>query len=115
MTGESPLLCRDMLYWSDWFETHAEERAVARTVVEDLIVSTVFLAVNHNDGGSGPPVLWETMVFRTGIPGWPGGWKPITSRQCPGNREQALAMHEDTVEKLKDLNTNKRIANGRNL
>lgn len=30
---------------------------------EETEVSTVFLVFDHNVTGSGPPVLWETMVF----------------------------------------------------
>lgn len=31
--------------------------------VGDLLVSTVFLGIDHNFGPPGPPVLFETMIF----------------------------------------------------
>jgi hypothetical protein len=37
-------------------------RVLAQTEVGPLLVSTVFLGVDHDFGG-GPPVLWETMIF----------------------------------------------------
>jgi hypothetical protein len=50
--------------WSAWFERHYLERMIARTVVQEGIeVSTVFLGLDHNRGETGPPILFETMVF----------------------------------------------------
>lgn len=80
-----PVLCDDLLEWARWYEDArlSRARAVRQTRVwadgstEDLsatgeaqrednaacMVSTVFLALDHNFSGYGPPVLWETMVF----------------------------------------------------
>jgi hypothetical protein len=55
-------------------------------------VSTVFLGVNHNFGGGGAPILWETMVFS-------GGESDVDSNRCAGGREQAEAMHAQMVHK----------------
>ena len=54
--------------WAQWFETTAlTERVVKKTRVQvaaDLVeVSTVFLGMDYNFGGDGPPVLWETCIF----------------------------------------------------
>jgi hypothetical protein len=43
-------------------------RVVAQTTLKrkrrpPVLVSTVFLIVDHNHRGVGPPVLWETMAF----------------------------------------------------
>src|SRR5262245_42750654 len=75
----------DPLAWAKWFET--ADRTVARTVIGDVLVSTVFLGMDH--GFRSPdPVLWETMIFG----GEHGGeqWR-YTSR------EAALAGHEAAV------------------
>lgn len=48
--------------WGKWFEKN-KNRIVKQENVEDWFVSTVFLAVDHNFTGEGPPVLFETMVF----------------------------------------------------
>ena len=56
-----PIPCDDILEWGRWFET--SNRHVARTeIVPGVVVSTVFLGLDHNFGALGPPVLWETMV-----------------------------------------------------
>ena len=58
-----PVICEDVRVWAEWFEHHPEQRIVARDAVgDDIVVSTVFLGLDHNWSG-GPPVLWETMIF----------------------------------------------------
>ena len=52
-----PILELDLYTWAHWFETH--DTMVAQT----KYVSTIFLGVNHNMSGVGPPLLYETMVF----------------------------------------------------
>lgn len=32
-------------------------------ITDDVSVSTVFLGIDHNHSGKGPPVLFETLVF----------------------------------------------------
>jgi hypothetical protein len=53
--------------YGDLMKTNAGAR-VARDefIVDgaDVLVSTVFLAIDHNFGRDGEPVLFETMVFR---------------------------------------------------
>jgi len=41
-------------------------RTVGDTTIEGVRVSTVFLGLDHNHSGEGPPVLFETMVFAEG-------------------------------------------------
>lgn len=53
----------DIAEWGMCFESG--DRIVAHTVSEYYEVSTVFLGVRHNHFHSGPPVLFETMVFTT--------------------------------------------------
>lgn len=52
--------------WVEWVET--SDRHVARTIVRHgrgkYYVSTIALGFNHNWVGNGPPLLFETMVFR---------------------------------------------------
>lgn len=47
--------------WSRMFED-LELRSVAQDDVGDTHISTVFLGIDHN-WGSGPPLLFETMIF----------------------------------------------------
>jgi len=60
LNGKMPVSCDDLMTWAKWFET--ADRHVAKTNIGDVKISTVFLGLNHN-WGSGPPLLFETMVF----------------------------------------------------
>ena len=60
-----PVPCDDVITWGHWYAT--AERHVAHDMDEGqgadrVRVSTVFLGLDHSFG-SGPPVLWESMVF----------------------------------------------------
>jgi hypothetical protein len=49
--------------WAIWMERCGELRQVAETLVGEIRVSTIFLGLDHNFLGNGPPVLFETMAF----------------------------------------------------
>ena len=51
----------DLMTWATWFES--ADRIIARTEQGGVMVSTVFLGVDHNFSPEGAPVLWETMVI----------------------------------------------------
>lgn len=54
----------DTRHWSYFMES---ARFICHTYVESqptILVSTSFLGVDHNLLREGPPVLWETMVFK---------------------------------------------------
>ena len=52
----------DLMEWAQWFET--ADRTVAKAQLPgDVSVSTVFLGLNHDFLGDGPPILFETMIF----------------------------------------------------
>ncbi len=61
LIGRLPVPVDDVVEWSQWFGT--ADRQVARDLVGPLMVSTVFLGVDHNYFDDGPPILFETMVF----------------------------------------------------
>jgi len=51
----------DILTWAQYFGS--QDRTIARTELPDgVTVSTVFLGLDHALG-SGPPLLFETMIF----------------------------------------------------
>lgn len=59
---------KNVLAWAAWMELKDNGRIVARTPVkrvpgEDVVVSTVFLGIDHNFDEEGPPILYETMIF----------------------------------------------------
>lgn len=63
LDGHEVVPCEDVQGWAEGFEDR-ESRKVARTVVDGHLVSTVFLGVNHRLGDDGPPLVFETMVFK---------------------------------------------------
>jgi hypothetical protein len=54
----------DLFRWAMWMED--ADRHVRDTFRDDVRVSTVFLGLDHNHFGAGPPALFETMVFVNG-------------------------------------------------
>jgi hypothetical protein len=60
LVGHQPVICRDLLTWARWFET--ADRHVRLTEQGDVMVSTVFLGLDHSFSGD-EAILFETMVF----------------------------------------------------
>jgi hypothetical protein len=85
--------------WAKWFEGNQDKKRVAQTVVGDLWISTVFLGLNHNYG-EGPPILFETLVFKRKENNEIDYCEIDGERYCTW--EQAQAGHNDMVEKYKD-------------
>lgn len=79
-----------LMLWAGWMEL--ADRKVDRTEFAGGYVSTVFLGLDHSFATDGPPVLWETMVF--------GGPMDQQQSRCAGTREQAMAMHQDMVDRV---------------
>lgn len=84
----------DLHKWAAWIERR--ERSVADERIGESRICTVFLALDHKFCDSGPPILWETMVF--------GGPLNQETARCAGSREQAEAMHAEMVERVKAQN-----------
>lgn len=86
----NPVPCEDTLTWAAWFEE--SKRIVARTEIGDLLVSTVFLGIDHRFHEEGPPILWETMVFGGSPRKDLGQWRYAS-------HAAALKGHEEAVKK----------------
>jgi len=61
LDGHTPVPCEDLITWAKWMEKH--KRRVAKTVVGEVRISTVFLGLNHSFDEDEPPILFETMIF----------------------------------------------------
>lgn len=61
LIGQTPVPEPDLLKWGQWFET--ADRVVFQTTLGDTLISTVFLGIDHRFGSTGPPLLFETMIF----------------------------------------------------
>lgn len=88
-----PRPCADLFEWAAWFDRSrrtrefvvAHDRHEVRAPGEpEILVSTVFLALDHN-WGDGPPLLYETLVM--------GGL--LDGEMCRyATRAEALAGHQ---------------------
>jgi len=92
-----PEACDDAAQWGEWFEraTTTRERVVAHDRDEgadglEILVSTVFLGIDHNFGG-GPPLLWETMVMGGLLDG-------LQMRHS--SREEAFRFHQEVCRRV---------------
>lgn len=87
----------DALEWARWYET--ADRHVAHDMDEGdrhglrIRVSTVFLGIDHNHFGDGPPILWETMVF--------GGLLDGTQRRYE-SRADAYVGHQEICARVRE-------------
>lgn len=75
--------------WATWLETN--EALVFNFHLDHVRVSTVFLGHAFEKK---QPVLWETMVF--------GGRLDQVRDRCAGNTEQAQAMHNAMVQRVRN-------------
>lgn len=85
-----------VIEWAKQFEN--DDRFVAQTTVGDLMVSTVFLGLDHSSFTGAPPELFETMVFnKDGEAHDQKQWRCSTY-------EEAQAQHRAVVEKVSSAN-----------
>jgi len=61
-----PINAPDLTTWGKWFENDDNRRVARDEIRPGVMVSTVFLGVDHNRSGRGGPILFETMVFTDG-------------------------------------------------
>lgn len=93
--GKTPIPVKDVLEWARFFEDK-EKRVVKQDHFGNVMVSTVFLGMDHgfslNPGPGYRPVLWETMVFN----GSEGGWQARAR-----SLDEALIQHDQAVAVVK--------------
>ena len=84
--------------WAEFFEK--DDRFIARYERDGYLVSTVFLGLDHNWSGKGPPVLFETMVFSDDRANLVCdlGSEMDSERSC--TKDDALIVHERKVKEL---------------
>jgi hypothetical protein len=61
LQGKMVVMEPNLRAWARWYET--ADRVVAKDYVDDILISTVFLGLDHNLQGHGDPLLFETLVF----------------------------------------------------
>lgn len=91
LDGHEVVPAENIEAWARWFRDE-RNRIVAQTNVSDSVwVSTIFLGLDHNFWGDGPPVVFETMVF--------GGERDGDQRRYATWAEAELG-HMEMVESL---------------
>lgn len=85
-----PQEVKDAVTWAQWFQT-ADRRLALTEVSPTTRVSTVFLGIDHQ-WGNGPPLLWETMVFRDD-----------RGEECvrTSTRQGAMIAHNEMVTRIR--------------
>lgn len=81
----------DLMTWGRWFENNSR-RVDFTQITSALSVSTVFLGIDHRHFGSGPPILFETMVF--------GGDDTLECHRYV-SWDDAVTGHRATVRRLR--------------
>lgn len=66
LDGERHVPCDDPVVWQTWM-SHSQERTVARDVIGEVLVSTVFTGVDMGAGATGVAMLYQSIVM--GLPG----------------------------------------------
>jgi hypothetical protein len=64
LVGHDVVQCASGREWADWYET-SESRIVARDEFDGFLISTIFVGIEQ-EISKGPPLLFETMIFRHG-------------------------------------------------
>lgn len=91
----NPVPAASIEAWSAWFEEASKSgrKVLRRTkVLDDCLVSTVFLGIDHGFG-DGPPILFETMIFGGDFDGEQRRYSTAT---------EALAFHDSLVALAKE-------------
>lgn len=106
----NPVVCEDVFEWARWVEAHPDWKVVARTLLEEqqVEVSTVFLALDHDFTFRGAPVLWETMVFHDRLESRDFFGRTVTARPSTDHqwryrsRAAAEAGHRAVVQAIRE-------------
>jgi hypothetical protein len=88
--GRTPVAVPGLMEWARWYES--ADRTVRKTDVNGVLVSTVFLGIDHRFAGFGPPILFETMIF--------GGEHDEHQDRC-ATWDEAIAQHEAAIARAK--------------
>lgn len=97
LNNKTPMMVEDVLTWGEWFEK--ADRRVAWTQIGEIVISTVFLGLDHNYSHIGPPILFETMVL--------GGEKDEYVQRY-AIWEEAEWGHREIVNEIKNKHYDKR-------
>lgn len=81
----------DLMRWVELIEDSGYRVVAYNRARDNSIVSTVWLGLDHNFSGKGPPLIFETMVFATG-----GVIEELEQRRT-STLEEARAVHAEIL------------------
>ena len=82
-----------LMEWAKWLEAAGKDRQVVVTdISDDVRVSTVFLGLDHNYLDTGPPLIFETLIF---------GGEHNGDMDRYSTYEEAEAGHEVMVKRVR--------------
>lgn len=94
LDGERVVPVDSMREWAEWFED-ANTRVDYTEITSDCRVSTIFLGLDSRFYGSGPPIVFETMIF--------GGPDSLDERQWRySSWDDAVIGHKAAVRKCRE-------------
>lgn len=89
LVDKQPISVTDVIVWAMFMEGN---RTVEKTSIGDILVSTVFLGLDHNYSPDPTAILFETMIFG-------GDFDDYQRRYATW--EQAEHGHKDAVEMVR--------------
>ena len=89
LEGRETVSC-EMMEWAEGFGPADTRRVAHTTLPNGTRVSTVFLGLDHNYFGDGPPLIFETMAFP------PEGYDDLLCERC-STWEEAEVQHVRAV------------------
>lgn len=117
LIGHEPVPVENLLEWGRWLQT--SDRHVAETFIGEHRVSTVFLGLDHNYCGDGPPLLFETMAFGPmhAVKWFDGSTREIHSTldfqpRC-STWEEAEVQHEEICSQIRSMITKSELETAR--
>ena len=93
LKGKEPVLEPDLLRWAKSFES--ENRIVGKDEIGEIVVSTVFLGLDHRFFGDSKPLLFETMIFKKG--------QSLDLCERYSTWDEAEIGHKKIVEQMKQI------------
>jgi hypothetical protein len=94
--------CPNQAEWIEWMRENfsAGNHLIAKNDIQGFRIETEFLGINHNVTESGPPLWFETMVYRESVQG-NHGLKIEYGTVFYSTVAEAIAGHAAICEKLR--------------
>jgi hypothetical protein len=61
--ADNQIIAVDAMTWAKWFENMPNRTVGYTQITSEILVSTVFLGLDHRFSGRRPAILFETVVF----------------------------------------------------